>query len=176
VYQGHHGDVGASYADVCLPGSAYTEKASTYVNTEGRVQLGRAAVGPPGASRDDWKIVRALSEVLGETLPYDDVSGLRDRMWDISPSLNAYDTVDVPSNPLVGFTHLAQSKPAKRTAAAATTGAFKSPIENFYRTDAISRSSVTMAKCTDAFIKGENHIHDEVRVHRPEWSDRLHGS
>lgn len=163
VYQGHHGDVGASYADVCLPGSAYTEKASTYVNTEGRVQLGRAAVGAPGASREDWKIVRALSEVLGETLPYDDVSGLRDRMWDISPALNAYDTVDVPSNPLVGFTHLAQSKPAKRTAAAATKGAFKSPIENFYRTDAISRSSVTMAKCTDAFIKGENHIHDEER-------------
>ena len=40
VYQGHHGDAGAARADVVLPGSAYTEKDGTYVNTEGRVQLG----------------------------------------------------------------------------------------------------------------------------------------
>lgn len=60
VYQGHHGDVGAQFADVCLPGSAYTEKATTWVNTEGRSQLGRAAVPPPGASREDWKIIRSV--------------------------------------------------------------------------------------------------------------------
>jgi NADH dehydrogenase (ubiquinone) Fe-S protein 1 len=58
VYQGHHGDLGASLADVVLPGAAYTEKATTWVNTEGRAQLGRAAVPPPGASREDWKIIR----------------------------------------------------------------------------------------------------------------------
>lgn len=58
VYQGHHGDLGAQLADVVLPGAAYTEKATTWVNTEGRAQLGRAAVPPPGASREDWKIVR----------------------------------------------------------------------------------------------------------------------
>lgn len=138
VYQGHHGDVGASYADVCLPGSAYTEKSSTYVNTEGRVQVSRAAVGPPGASREDWKIVRALSEILGETLPYDDLAGLRDRMWELNPALNAYDVVDVPSNPLVGLQQLAKSKPAQRKEG--VQGAFKNPIENFYRTDPISRS------------------------------------
>jgi len=161
VYQGHHGDVGASYADVCLPGSAYTEKSSTYVNTEGRVQVSRAAVGPPGASREDWKILRALSEILGETLPYDDLAGLRDRMWELNPALNAYDVVDVPSNPLVGLQQLAKSKPAQRKEG--VQGAFKNPIENFYRTDPISRSSVTMAKCTDAFIKGEWNEHDEER-------------
>ena len=38
VYQGHHGDAGAEMADVVLPGAAYTEKESTYVNTEGRAQ------------------------------------------------------------------------------------------------------------------------------------------
>ena len=58
VYQGHHGDLGAQLADVCLPGAAYTEKSTTWVNTEGRAQLGRAAVPPPGAAREDWKIIR----------------------------------------------------------------------------------------------------------------------
>lgn len=58
MYQGHHGDLGAQLADVCLPAAAYTEKSTTWVNTEGRSQLGRAAVPPPGASREDWKIIR----------------------------------------------------------------------------------------------------------------------
>ena len=61
VYQGHHGDLGAQLADVCLPGSAYTEKSTTWVNTEGRSQLGRAAVPPPGAAREDWKIIRCVT-------------------------------------------------------------------------------------------------------------------
>lgn len=60
---GHHGDVGASMADVILPGAAYTEKNGTYVNTEGRAQQTRVAVTPPGMARDDWKILRAISEV-----------------------------------------------------------------------------------------------------------------
>ena len=60
VYQGHHGDLGAQLADVCLPASAYTEKAATWVNTEGRAQMGRAAVPPPGAAREDWKIIRSV--------------------------------------------------------------------------------------------------------------------
>lgn len=159
VYQGHHGDLGASYADVCLPGAAYTEKSSTYVNTEGRVQLSRAAVGPPGASREDWKIIRALSEILGQKLPYDDISHLRDRMWEISPSLNAYDAVDRPSNALIGLQQLASAKvPATK---AGQSGPFTLPIKNFYQTDSISRSSVTMSRCTDAFVKGEWHQHDE---------------
>lgn len=102
------------------------------------MQVSRAAVGPPGASREDWKIVRALSEILGETLPYDDLSGLRDRMWEISPALNAYDVVDIPSNSLVGLQYLARSKPTQ--VKGGVQGAFKNPIENFYRTDPISRS------------------------------------
>lgn len=61
---GHHGDVGAPIADVILPGAAYTEKSATYVNTEGRAQQTKVAVTPPGLAREDWKIIRALSEVL----------------------------------------------------------------------------------------------------------------
>ena len=80
IYQGHHGDRGAARADVVLPGCAYTEKDATYVNTEGRVQLGRRAVFPPGEAREDWAIVRALSGALGRPLPFDSLHALRQRM------------------------------------------------------------------------------------------------
>ncbi|KAF9225039.1 Ndufs1, NADH-ubiquinone oxidoreductase 75kD subunit (775) [Gyrodon lividus] len=155
VYQGHHGDLGASLADVCLPAAAYTEKSATWVNTEGRSQLGRAAVPPPGASREDWKIIRALSEVVGTPLPYDDVLGLRDRMWEISPTLVRYNVTEPTSVDvaLVGLQTVAAA-----TATAKVSGApFKKPITNFYQTDPISRASVTMAQCTRAFVKGEDH-------------------
>ncbi|KAI9428631.1 Ndufs1, NADH-ubiquinone oxidoreductase 75kD subunit (775) [Lactarius indigo] len=155
VYQGHHGDLGAQLADVCLPGAAYTEKSSTWVNTEGRSQLGRAAVPPPGASREDWKIIRALSEILDHPLPYDDVLALRDRMWELSPSLVRYDALEPTSADIasVGLKTL-----AAHTLSAKVSGAqFPKPIANFYQTDPISRASVTMAQCTRAFVKGEYH-------------------
>ncbi|KAI0922665.1 NADH dehydrogenase (ubiquinone) 78K chain precursor, 5-prime end, variant 2 [Taiwanofungus camphoratus] len=160
VYQGHHGDLGAQLADVCLPAAAYTEKAVTWVNTEGRSQLGRAAVPPPGASREDWKIIRALSEIMGTPLPYDDVLSLRDRMWEISPTLVRYDVTE-PTSTVVALAGL-------RTLAAGTAGAkvtgtpFAKPIDNFYQTDPISRASVTMAQCTRAFVKGENYGFSEL--------------
>ncbi|KAF8921606.1 Ndufs1, NADH-ubiquinone oxidoreductase 75kD subunit (775) [Mucidula mucida] len=160
VYQGHHGDLGAQLADVCLPSAAYTEKSSTWVNTEGRSQLGRAAVPAPGAAREDWKILRALSEILGTPLPYDDVLTLRDRMWEISPTLVRYDvteptSLEVASAGLV--TLAAQTKTAKISGAP-----FTRPIQNFYQTDVISRNSVTMAQCTRAFVKGENYGFSET--------------
>ncbi|KAF5325337.1 hypothetical protein D9619_010089 [Psilocybe cf. subviscida] len=155
VYQGHHGDLGAQLADVCLPGAAYTEKSTTWVNTEGRAQMGRTAVPPPGAAREDWKIVRALSEVVGSPLPYDDVLELRDRMWEISPSLVRYDVTE-PTSVDVALAGLKAL--AARTAGAKATGApLRKPIANFYQTDPISRASVTMAQCTRAFVKGENY-------------------
>jgi NADH dehydrogenase (ubiquinone) Fe-S protein 1 len=152
VYQGHHGDVGAQYADVCLPGSAYTEKATTWVNTEGRAQMGRTAVPPPGAAREDWKIIRALSEVLGSPLPYDDVLTLRDRMWDVSPTLVRYDEVEAPSDDVLraGLSALAEA-----SAPSPSSATLAKPITDFYRTDPISRASVTMAQCSKAFTKGE---------------------
>src|SRR5262249_9124438 len=68
IYQGHHGDRGAARADVVLPGCAFSEKDATYVNTEGRAQLGRRATFPPGDAREDWAILRALSGALGRPL------------------------------------------------------------------------------------------------------------
>lgn len=148
VYQGHHGDLGASFADVCLPGSAYTEKSATWVNTEGRTQLGRAAVGPPGAAREDWKIIRALSEVLEQRLGYDDIGGMRDRMWDVSPTLTAYDHVEAASTALVGLQAIGGAAGTSGAGGATKREAFGKTVQNFYRTDPISRASVTMARCT----------------------------
>src|SRR5437764_5149897 len=93
IYQGHHGDRGAARADVVLPGCAYTEKDATYVNTEGRVQLGRRAVFPPGEAREDWAIVRALSGALGRPLPFDSLHALRQRMRSAHPHLERIDEI-----------------------------------------------------------------------------------
>lgn len=150
VYQGHHGDLGAQYADVVLPGAAYTEKSVTYVNTEGRVQTTRAATNPPGVAREDWKIIRATSEALGSPLAYDDLLSLRDRMAEISPSLTRYDIVEPSSLALIGAKALLVDANKGSKAAGEK---FMNPVnlENFYLTDVISRSSKTMARCHTQF-------------------------
>lgn len=135
IYQGHHGDRGAKLANIILPGAAYTEKSGTYVNTEGRVQLTRAAVSMVGAAREDWKILRAVSEYVGAPLPYDDVESLRDRMEEISPALRRYDLVEEAALPTLGKVQLVdQNKGSK-----ASEEPFRKVIQDFYFTDAISR-------------------------------------
>ncbi|KAM3529241.1 hypothetical protein MY4038_005490 [Beauveria bassiana] len=151
VYQGHHGDRGAQIADIILPGAAYTEKAGTYINTEGRVQMTRAATSLPGAARTDWKILRAASEFLGAPLPYDDVTAVRERMSMISPALAVYDVVEsVALRELSKVQLVDQNKGSK-----ATGSPLKKAIENFYFTDVISRSSPTMARCSAAKASGD---------------------
>ncbi len=135
VYQGHHGDAGAARADVVLPGAAYTEKDATYVNTEGRPQLARRAVFPPGDGREDWAILRAMSGVLDKTLPYDSLRELRAAMTRSYPSFAAIDQA-----PRVAWGAFGKS-------GALDAAAFAYPIRDFYRTDAVSRASPTMAAC-----------------------------
>ncbi|CAH8468838.1 unnamed protein product [Heterobilharzia americana] len=96
IYVGHHGDAGATMADIVLPASAYTEKDSIYANTEGRAQQTRLAVVPPGLGREDWKIFRAIAEVAGVTLPYDTLDQLRVRIGEIAPGLLNFNTVQPP--------------------------------------------------------------------------------
>src|SRR5262249_26314373 len=93
IYQGHHGDRGASRADVGLPGAAYTEKDGTYANAEGRAQLGRRAAFPPGEAREDWAIIRALSGALGKPLPFNSLAELRRAMRAAHPTLGEIDVV-----------------------------------------------------------------------------------
>jgi NADH-quinone oxidoreductase subunit G len=142
VYQGHHGDAGAHRADVILPGSAYTEKNGTYVNTEGRVQLGRQAVQPPGDAREDWSIIRALSDVLDAGLDYVTLGDVRAALSAANP---IFDTVDEVTSATWG----AFGSDGDMDAAP-----FESPVANYYMTDPISRASETMAECTREFVNG----------------------
>ncbi len=91
VYLGSHGDRGAHSADVILPGAAWTEKSGLYVNTEGRVQMAERAVFPKGEAKEDWAILRALSERVGHTLPYDSLDQLRSRLMADHPTFGRID-------------------------------------------------------------------------------------
>ncbi|MFZ0494650.1 MAG: NADH-quinone oxidoreductase subunit NuoG [Methylocella sp.] len=140
VYQGTHGDRGAARADVILPGAAYTEKSGTYVNTEGRVQLAGRANFPPGDGREDWAILRALSDVLGHKLPFDSLKALRACLYAGHPHFAKLDEI-------------AASEPfdAAQLAASGTSHAsapFVSSIADFYLTNPIARASAVMAECS----------------------------
>ncbi|MEQ8503706.1 MAG: NADH-quinone oxidoreductase subunit NuoG [Rhodospirillales bacterium] len=141
IYQGHHGDAGAHVADVILPGAAFAEKNATYVNLEGRVQRGQLAVYPPGDAREDWKIIRALSDALGASLDYTTLADVRQGLVKANPVFQGIDDIQAADWGDFG-------------AAGEPSGAFSYPIANFYMTDPISRASATMAECTDEILGG----------------------
>ena len=139
VYIGTHGDRGAHRADVILPGAAYTEKSGIYVNTEGRVQMANRASFPPGEAREDWAIVRALSDVLGKKLPYDSLTALRQAMFKAVPHLMRIDQVEpgkaADIKTLAGKGGKVEKAPFKT-------------VEDFYLTNPIARASAIMAECS----------------------------
>ncbi|GEP08474.1 NADH-quinone oxidoreductase subunit NuoG [Methylobacterium gnaphalii] len=141
IYQGTHGDRGAMRADVILPGAAYTEKSATYVNTEGRVQMTNRAGFPPGDAREDWAILRALSDVLGHKLPYDSLGALRRALYATHPHLAGIDRVET-----------ADVVQAVETLAGlgGSLGkeAFGPAFADFYMTNPIARASRVMAECS----------------------------
>ncbi|MGQ0531176.1 MAG: NADH-quinone oxidoreductase subunit NuoG [Caulobacteraceae bacterium] len=142
IYIGTHGDAGAHRADIILPAAAYTEKDATWVNTEGRVQYGRRATFPKGEAKEDWTILRALSGVMGKTLPYDSLRALRQKMIADHPTFGHVDyapgAADAGSfdSAQIGADGKLSSEP------------FKSPITDFYLTNPIARASKTMAECS----------------------------
>ncbi|CAN5520408.1 NADH-quinone oxidoreductase subunit NuoG [soil metagenome] len=140
IYQGSHGDAGAHRADVILPGASYAEKSATYVNTEGRPQMTRRAVFPPGEAREDWAIIRALSEVVGRPLPWNTLAELRAAMYKVAPHLQRLDQIE-------------RADPADLAALTAGEGdvssnPFVSPVMDFYLTNPIARASRIMADCS----------------------------
>jgi NADH-quinone oxidoreductase subunit G len=143
VYIGHHGDKGAHAADIILPGSAYTEKAGTYVNTEGRVQFADKAVFAPGDAREDWTILRALADALGVSVGFDSFGELRAAMTAEVPALGVEGLADYGALP-------------KGDAKAKATGQIVYPIKDFYMTNAIARSSPTMQRCSAELLHGED--------------------
>lgn len=142
VFIGHHGDKGAHHADVILPAATWAEKPGTYVNLEGRVQRAERAVFAPGDAREDWSILRALSDRLGRTLPFDSFEELRAAM--------ASDVPELGQEGLVTFAWKAPSLPATAS------GAVTYPIADFYLTNAICRASPTMQRCSAELIHGED--------------------
>ena len=140
VYIGHHGDNGARQADLVLPGAAYAEKHGTYVNTEGRVQRGEKAAFPPGEAREDWTILRAVSELAGKTLAFDSFGQLRQQMVAEYPQLGRDGLIDLP--------WAAPKLDAKAE------GAIRYPIADFFQTNAICRNSPTMRRCSEELVQG----------------------
>ncbi|WP_446654072.1 NADH-quinone oxidoreductase subunit NuoG [Blastomonas sp.] len=141
VFVGHHGDKGAAAADVILPAAAYPEKNGTYVNVEGRVQMSDKAVFAPGDAREDWSILRALSEVLGHKLPFDSFAECRAAM--------------IAAVPALGVEGLASYDWAPPKLPASPSGEVGYPIKDFYLTNAIARASATMQRCSAELLHGE---------------------
>ena len=140
IYLGTHGDAGAHKADVILPGAAYTEKNGLYVNLEGRVQMGKRAVFPKGEAKEDWSILRALSEVLGHKLPYDSLDQLRAKLFADHPTFGQIDYA--PGSVATSF-----DVGALGVGGELSDAPFESPIKAFHLTNPIARASVTMAEC-----------------------------
>ncbi len=140
IYIGSHGDRGAMRADVVLPGAAYPEKSAIFVNTEGRVQMATRASFPPGDAREDWAILRALSDVLGQRLPYDSLAALRHTMFKAYPHLMRIgqitpgDAADIQKLAAVG--------------GATDKAPLRSSVDDFYFTNPIARCSAVMAECS----------------------------
>ncbi len=143
VYIGHHGDKGAHAADIVLPASAFTEKAGTYVNTEGRVQFADKAVFAPGDAREDWTILRALADALGVTVGFDSFEELQAAM-----------IAEVPALGVEGLADYGSELP-KGDAKAKLEGEIRYPIKDFYLTNPIARASVTMQTCSSELLHGE---------------------
>jgi len=140
VYIGTHGDRGAHRADVILPGAAYTEKSGIYVNTEGRVQMANRAAFPPGEAREDWAIIRALSEALGKKLAYDSVATLRQALFKAVPHLMRIDQIEAGK--------ATDIRTLAGKGGSIEKGPFKSSVEDFYLTNPIARASAVMAECS----------------------------
>ncbi|MGV8939164.1 MAG: NADH-quinone oxidoreductase subunit NuoG [Allorhizobium sp.] len=140
VYIGTHGDAGAHTADLILPAATYTEKSGTWVNTEGRVQMGNRAGFAPGDAREDWAVLRALSDVLGHKLPFDSLGGLRASLYASHPHFAAIDEIAVAETGQIAAL-------AKKAGKMGKSG-FASAVKDFYLTNPIARASAVMAECS----------------------------
>jgi NADH-quinone oxidoreductase subunit G len=140
VYIGTHGDRGAHRADVILPGAAYPEKSGIFVNLEGRVQMAGRASFPPGEAREDWAILRALSDALGRKLPYDSLPQLRQALFKAYPHLQRLDRIAPASRAEIAAFAALGGTPEK--------AAFAAAVDDHYLTNAVARASAVMAECS----------------------------
>jgi len=128
VYQGSHGDKGAELADIILPGSAYTEKNSLFVNLEGKLQNTYKASYPPGEAQEDWIIFKNLAHLMNKQIGFNNLNELR-KLINIEIK-NKINNKTILSNE-VDFIE---------------GDIFINPIDYYY-TNSIARSSKVMSEC-----------------------------
>ncbi len=133
IYQGSHGDRGATRADIILPSAAYTEENGLFVNTEGRPQLAMRAGFAPGEAKENWAILRALSGELGAALPWDTLASLRRALVAAHSHLGAMDTVPVNDLQPIALREMGKA-------------GFRPAFKGFYQTNPIARASKVMGE------------------------------
>ena len=146
IYVGHHGDNNIYNADIVLPGSAYTEKSSTYVNLEGRVQRTTQAVVPPHLAKNDFEIIINIANEFGVDIGFRSIVSLRDKLSEENNIFTEANLFKICKN---------DRDLEVKDITVATTGQeidkrkfIKYPLLDFYATDSISRNSRTMSKCS----------------------------
>jgi NADH-quinone oxidoreductase subunit G len=95
---------------------------------------------PPGDAREDWAILRALSDVLKHRLPYDSLRALRADLFKAHPHLLRVGEI-APADP-TGIQKLAA------LGGNAEKAPFTSNVDDFYLTNPITRASAVMAECS----------------------------
>jgi len=143
VYIGHHSDNNAFNADIILPSTSFSEKVGTFYNLEGRPQSTKKALNSFGLSRDEWQIARALSEFIGKPLPYNSLKDLQDRLKTLLPSYSNLNNIE--------NTNFSNFSSTSNEFVYETS--FHTVIKDFYMTDSLSKSSQTMAKCSQNMRK-----------------------
>ena len=141
VYFGHHGDEGALKADIILPTPLYTEKYGTFVNIEGRPQEAKKCHNPIGQAKEEWAILKELSNQLSLPFEIESFEDLRENLSKNYPELLLWNNIisiqksEISSNNY----QIENCKPIY-------------PISNFYMADVISKNSITMAKCVEEIL------------------------
>ena len=141
VYFGHHGDEGAMKSDIILPTPLYTEKNGIFVNIEGRPQEAKKCHNPIGSAKEEWSIIKKLSDEFSFVFEPNTFEQLRSELLKKHPKLSIFHEILSNDNasPIITDIEFEDCKT-------------QYPINNFYMSDIISKNSVTMAKCVEEII------------------------
>ena len=138
VYFGHHGDEGAMKSDIILPTPLYTEKNGIFVNIEGRPQEAKKCHNPIGSAKEEWSIIKKLSDEFSFVFEPNTFEQLRSELLKKYTKLSIFHEILSNDNasPIIADIEFEDCKT-------------QYPINNFYMSDIISKNSVTMAKCVE---------------------------
>ena len=148
VYFGHHGDLGAMSADLVLPTPLYTEKNSTFINTEGRPQEAFKCHNTIGQAKEEWAILKKLSELMDFKNDFNSFKDVRSGLLkDFKFNFELNSIIDFDLGIIFEDTIKFKSS------------TFNYPINNFYFSDVVSKNSKIMANCVE-----ENTVSEQEKV------------